>query len=957
MSDFPARRVREALERAGLLQAVRGDIPATLTGVADDSRRVVPGGLFTAVKGTIADGHDYLDDVAGTAGAVIVEDAARTRLPAFIVRDGRRASAVAAAAAFDEPARRLRLVGVTGTNGKTTTVGILRHLLDDPEGGAVAASIGTLGVLVGGAGTALPGGGGLTTPGPVELQRLLRALVDAGVRYVAMEVSSHSLDQRRVEGVEFAAAVFTNLTRDHLDYHGSMANYREAKLRLAEQLAADGRLVVNAGDPAWSALPRGERTVTFALGDEEENVDVRADDVRFDADGSRWTLTMREKSMEARLPLIGDFNVANALGASAAAIAMGVSLERVVRRLASVPQVPGRLERLHSRPAVLRDYAHTPDALERALAAVRPFTLGKLIVLFGCGGDRDPGKRPLMGGIAERLADHVIVTSDNPRTEDPDAIIDDIERGMQRDSHERMVDRRDAIAHALRMAGPDDLVLLAGKGHETYQVRGTTTIPFDESTIVAELMRASSYWTIDRVRRALEDGGGLVAPAPDGSTTFSRIGTDTRGVVRGELFVALTGERFDGNDFLDEAVAGGAAGVVTSRASAAPRGVPAFVVRDTTVALGALGRFRRRDWGRGGERVPDGMRRVIAVAGSNGKTSTKELIAAALASRYRVHATRGNLNNQVGVPLTLLAIPGDADIAVVEVGTNAPGEIALLRAIVEPDIAVVTSIGEEHLEGLGDLAGVLREESAVFDGAAVAITPASQPEVANAARGVAGRVVAAGLGAGDLHADEWGLVADGTGWARVGDVELRLRLLGTHNLRNAMLALAVARECGVPLDDAARGISKLEPLSMRSSRRQFGAMTVLDDAYNSNPASAREALAMLVAVPRDGRRTVAVLGTMLELGPTAPALHDEIASLALASDVDVLAGVGEFANAFERLAPGSARVVGADDAGQLWPLLQPRLTANAIVLLKGSRGTRLERLIPLLADCAARRGD
>jgi UDP-N-acetylmuramoyl-tripeptide--D-alanyl-D-alanine ligase len=520
-----------------------------------------------------------------------------------------------------------------------------------------------------------------------------------------------------------------------------------------------------------------------------------------------------------------------------------------------------------------------------------------------------------------------------------------------------MVDRREAIARALRMVDPDDLVLLAGKGHETYQVRGTTRLPFDESTIVAELTRAASYWTFDRVSRALEDGGGLVAPPPRGSAVFSRIGTDTRRVVRGELFVALVGERFDGNDFLAAAVAGGAAGVVASRAEAVPHDVPAFVVRDTTVALGALARFHRRDWGQGADDAPGRSRRVIAVAGSNGKTSTKELIAAALATRYRVHATRGNLNNQVGVPLTLLALPGDADIAVVEVGTNAPGEIALLRAIVEPDIAVVTSIGEEHLEGLGDLAGVLREESAIFDDAAVAITPASQPEVAAAARDVAGRTLSAGLGAGDLHADEWGLTADGTGWARVGDVDVRLRLLGTHNLRNAMLALAVARECGVPLDDAARGVSMLEPLSMRSSRRQYGAMTVLDDAYNSNPASAREALAMLGAVPRDGRRTVAVLGTMLELGPTASALHDEIASLALASDVDVLAGVGEFANAFARLAPGSSRVVGADDAEQLWPLLQPRLTANAIVLLKGSRGTRLERLIPLLADHAVRRSD
>ena len=483
MTAFPADTVRRALERAGLLVSVRGTLPATLAGITDDSRAVSSGGLFLAVRGSARDGHDFLPVAAEQgAAAAVVEDPARTELPAYVVRESRRAAAVAAAAVYGEPAARLRLIAVTGTNGKTTTVGMLRHLLDAP--GARAASIGTLGVLLGRAGEAVPGGSGLTTPGPVELQRVLRLLVDAGVRTVAMETSSHSLHQRRVDGVRFAAGVFTNLTRDHLDYHGTMEDYLLAKARLVEYLAEDGVAVVNADDQAWAALPPVPRRVTFAL---EAAGDVRARDVTFHPSGSAFTLEARGESGAVALPLVGDFNVANALGAGAAAWALGMGVRDITARLASLPQVPGRLERLLETPAVLRDYAHTPDALERALRAVRPFASRRLIALFGCGGDRDPGKRPQMGAIAERLADVVIVTSDNPRTEDPERILDDIERGMARRDHRRIVDRREAIAEALKMAGPGDLVLLAGKGHETYQIRGTTSHPFDEKLIVQEL--------------------------------------------------------------------------------------------------------------------------------------------------------------------------------------------------------------------------------------------------------------------------------------------------------------------------------------------------------------------------------------------------------------------------------------------------------------------------------------
>jgi UDP-N-acetylmuramoyl-L-alanyl-D-glutamate--2,6-diaminopimelate ligase len=396
----------------------------------------------------------------------------------------RIAKAEAAAIRYGYPARALRAVGVTGTNGKTTTVHLLRALLDTPD--ACCASIGTLGVLVGREGRVVPGGAGLTTPGPDELQRVLRELVDMGVRQVVMEVSSHALDQHRAHGVHFAAAVYTNFTRDHLDYHQTMETYFAAKAKLIASLADDGVVVVNADDPAWHALPPAPRRVTFGV----TAGDVRAEGVRYDERGSTWTLVTPQGSAPVHLPLIGDFNVANALGAAASALALGHSLDDVTQRLSAVPQVPGRLEIIASVPTVLRDYAHTPDALERALGAVRPFARGRLILVFGAGGDRDPGKRALMGGIAERMADVAVVTSDNPRTESPAAIIDAIEAGMPARRHVRIEDRRAAIAYAVRIAQPTDVVLLAGKGHETYQVIGTEKHPFDEQRIVYELIQA-----------------------------------------------------------------------------------------------------------------------------------------------------------------------------------------------------------------------------------------------------------------------------------------------------------------------------------------------------------------------------------------------------------------------------------------------------------------------------------
>ena len=457
----------------------------------------------------------------------------------------------------------------------------------------------------------------------------------------------------------------------------------------------------------------------------------------------------------------------------------------------------------------------------------------------------------------------------------------------------------------------------------------------DASTPQASALAQPQFWTLDRIADALGLG-------PRGVTAISRISTDTRNVGEGSCFVALKGENFDAHDFLADAVKHGAAALVVNDAKrAAGLGVPVYEVADTLTALGQLARFRRRVWGRP----------VVGVVGTNGKTSTKELLKAALGGAYHVHATTGNYNNLVGVPLTLFALPDEADIAVIEMGTNHPGEVEALRVIVEPDIVVLTSIAEEHLEGLGDLAGVLREEASGFKNVGLAVTPDAQPEVAEAARPLAKRTISAGLDSGDVHPTSWGVEPDGTSWVEYEGTRVTIPLRGVHNSRNAMLAIAVAREAGVAMQAIASGIAAMPSPPMRVNFESHGRATVINDAYNSNPGSARVALELLEHAGK-ARQRVAVLGTMLEMGEHADRLHDDVARTALDSPVELIVGVGGFAEALQRVGPGNARTVGGADPAAAWEAMRSRLAPDAVILLKGSRGVRLERLVPMIAEWA-----
>ncbi|HYV96652.1 MAG TPA: UDP-N-acetylmuramoyl-tripeptide--D-alanyl-D-alanine ligase [Gemmatimonadaceae bacterium] len=449
-------------------------------------------------------------------------------------------------------------------------------------------------------------------------------------------------------------------------------------------------------------------------------------------------------------------------------------------------------------------------------------------------------------------------------------------------------------------------------------------------------MSLAEFWSVRRAANTL----GLSSP---NDTPLTRVWTDTRTIERGDLFVALKGEKFDAHDFLADAVSRGAAAVVVHDGSrASGLGVPVLVVDDTLVAFGALARFYRTAW----------SRPVVAVGGSNGKTTTKEFIRAVLGSVFEVHATPANLNNRIGAPQTLLSIDENKDMAVVEVGTNEPGEIAALRDIVHADIAAITTVQAEHLEGFGDLDGVIAEELSLCDDVALAIVPAAEARVVDEARKRARAVTTAGLESGDVTPDAWGLGNDGCGWLRFGDTTVHVPIPGGHNAANAVIAVAVARAFGVSDADAARGLAGVTIPPMRSAVREIGEVLLVNDAYNANPASMIAALDLLRAVA-GARPQVAVLGTMREMGAAADSLHDDVARAALASRATLIGAVGEFVAAFKRVAPNDPRIVGTEDPEQLWPLLEPRLAPNAAILLKASRGVRLERLVPFVEKWAS----
>lgn len=490
-------RLRELIKNLEARQ-IEGPLDHEIVGVAYDSRRVTPGMVFVAVPGQNVDGHDYINSAIDRGASAIVcahNGFSSSKATKIVVSDPRQALARLAAAFYRHPSAGLRVIGVTGTNGKTTVAFALKRILE--TAGAKTGLVGTIRYEIGE--RMIPAH--RTTPEALEIQQMLAQMLQAGCQACVMEVSSHALDQQRVLGVEFDAAIFTNLTRDHLDWHGDMDAYFAAKEKLFIPAEPGGKkcaAVINLDDPYGERLAkRGDLAVrvTYGLG---EAAEVRATEIKLGPDGTRFTVNYSGRRLVCRFPLIGRHNVYNALAAAGAGLALGVDEQTVQLALNRMSPVPGRLEAVEcGQPfGVLVDYAHTDDALENVLNTVREITANRIVLVFGCGGSRDKSKRPRMGRVAARLADFSLITSDNPRRESPAEIAAQVEAGFREaraDGYRIELDRRHAIEAAMAMARKGDTVLIAGKGHETYQEFHDTVVPFDDRVHARETLEGLGF--------------------------------------------------------------------------------------------------------------------------------------------------------------------------------------------------------------------------------------------------------------------------------------------------------------------------------------------------------------------------------------------------------------------------------------------------------------------------------
>ena len=980
----------EWLQTSGVRTEVadHADLTAELRGVTADSRRVQPGFVFVAMAGGRTHGLDFVPQALANGAIAVVTDRADWLENVLVIRvsDARQALGQLSAAFFGHPSQKLHVVGVTGTNGKTTTTVLIAQLLT--SAGLKAAALGTTGIWTA-AGTRPSA---LTTPDAEKLQETLANLLAEGFTHVAIEVSSHALDQQRVAGVRFAATVWTNLTRDHLDYHGTLEAYKEAKARLFGHELAAKFAFVNADDDACAQVWHAGKAQAWSLG-AHGAAEHQVQQLECSAHGLTLTLkSQNHRDLPLHAPLIGRHNAENLTAAVLVCRALGVNDAVIQAGCAKLTAPRGRLQPIanHLGALVLVDYAHTPDALEKVLTALRPLVTakGRLIVLFGCGGDRDPGKRPLMGQVAARLADLCVATSDNPRSEDPLAILAAVEEGLRMTGAQKLEkfvpstlaqlqtgprrsgyllepDREQAIRRAVGVLQPGDVLLIAGKGHETVQIVGHEERPFDDAAVVEnylgltrkvekpEMQRPSGF-AFDGQTAHKATGGKLLVDARRWSTELC---TDTRKLTQGALFVALPGETFDGGDFIGPALEAGAAGIVAGLNRAQPFAELAqqhnawlVEVADPLVALGELARNHRLRF----------SPLVVGITGSNGKTTTKELTALALSPLAEslgrnVLWTAGNFNNRIGLPLTLARLNAQHHVAVLEMGMSVPGEIAQLAHMAVPKIGVVTSIAEAHLLGMGTVQAIVQEKMDLLRAlplSGIAIVPADEPLLQPIAKKLACKVLYFGRHAGDVRLAS-PISVQGLSQHFVADVAgtqvaVHLPGLGVHLAHNALAALAVAYAAGADLHAAAQALSRYEPVGQRMLPSQIGRFLVLEDCYNANPRSVEVALDTLATLP--GPR-VAILGSMLELGEREHELHARVGRHAAQQGIDVLIAVGNFAADYVRGAAeaGLAAKTAADPA-EAAALVAKSVPGDATVLVKGSRGARMERAVAALRE-------
>ncbi len=970
--------------------------------VSNDSRNVGDGSLFTALVGSSVDGHDFIGEaVANNCSALLIQagcvDVLRCEDDICIieVQDSRNAFGLLAEELFSYPAKDMTMLAVTGTNGKTTISYLLETILQ--HGGKRVGVLGTIDYRytdINGELHCIPSS--FTTPEPMLLQQVLREMTDNGVETVIMEVSSHALEQTRLGNIVFDIAAFTNLSRDHLDYHGTMEDYFSAKSLLFTQHLKDGATAIITFDGAGLEWSEELRKLCLASNysvsscGRHSDSDIYPLEVTGNLKETKIQLYTPDGECEIVTSLVGDFNVANIQTSFAMARATGLVNSTIVDALQTAIGAPGRMQRIvasteedHFRPTVFVDYAHTPDALEQALKTLKALPHSNLYCVFGCGGERDTGKRPLMGAVAGKYADVVVLTDDNPRTEESSTILSAIAGGVQQSScksykqpwlfarkeNERgcvvLAERHLAITEAITAAEHDDIVLIAGKGHETYQRTPNGSRFFDDRL---EAKEALVTWSLKSLVAATK---GKLLEKTKCICVLGSIQTDSRTIRKNDIFVALRGERFDAHDYLEQVITAGASCLIVERVPEFQVSIPVIRVANTARALGDLASYRRAQMK--DISCPD----VIGITGSSGKTTVKEMCAAIFNEQWpeqidapsrRVLKTEGNFNNLIGLPLSLLPVAPKHTTVILEMGMNSPGEIKTLTEIADPDIACIVNIHGAHLLGLGTIEGVAKAKEELFESCGedtVLVINSDNSRVMKCAEKYKQNKLYFGL---DKDADQLNTVYTSKREDSFNEelhftlhvekqyAPIKLQVPGLHNIQNSLAAATIAHAAGIDIEVIAKGLSTFVPADRRMQILDGPrGSRIINDTYNANPESMKAGITTLSELG-SGRR-IAVLGDMFELGADSDTLHTEIGKHVAGSNIDFLGVIGDSA---------TFTAAGAMEAGmtedtihvfkdsitcEAW--LQTMTTEGIIgqgtyILVKASRGMHLDKLVEQL---------
>lgn len=981
-----------ALQKHELLVATQhlDALSARITGIQTDHRLLKAGEIFVCIKGESFDGHSVIAAALDRGAALIVcQQKPEANFPAIWVSDTRKAAALLARIVLLPEELPYKLIGITGTNGKTTTSLIIYQALRSM--GFACGWIGTLGyyILDEHFQTAH------TTPDIIQLNSIFAKMAESGCRYIVMEVSSHALSLDRVFGVHFDYCLFSNLSRDHLDFHGDMKSYALAKYQFfATAIENNAVSIINRDDSFGREILcnlQHSNAKCFSVG--HSDADYLICEAQSTVQGSRFQLLLdglgyREQIEHPLLPstsnlesaqsspnnlpgdhlgnsedisaiktarslqegyklsidssLIGAFNIQNLALMAATLHQMGFSAKEVEQAASKVKSVKGRLQGIPNTKGigVFVDYAHTPDAIENLLRSVSELPHGRILTLIGAGGDRDKGKRPLMLRAALNYSDVVIVSDDNPRTENPDAIIRDIVANCDLNLPWWIIRERTlAIRSIVSLACPGDIVLLCGKGHEDYQEIEGKRHHFSD----AEQASLALQETFDKADNELllpvddtllqllfNSGWEPQAKGYRSPLSYRHLSTDSRSIKPGSLFIALKGENFDGHNFVLDVLADVSNAVICQKAEESER---IYLVEDSLKAMSLLCAKYLQLF----------KAKRIALTGSTGKTTTKEFIAAVLGEKAPTLKTLANENNLIGVCKTILRILPEHEFAVFELGTNHFGEIAQMADTVKADYAIITNIGPSHLEFFGDEEGVFKEKSELFHRPlALKFYPGDDERFDSFAR--TGLSVGYGetchykISEQRIEAGKQSFTIMNRSWSIPFDTP--------YYAINAAFAISLALELGLDYPAIQAGLQQPLELGMRMKGEWHNGRLLLVDCYNANPWSMQKALEYWQAQAPE-KEHVAILGDMLELGESATMFHQMISAMLSEMKFDQLYCVGPLARqyqtdteAFQKHYQDSDELLNSGDLAQL-----PK---EAVVLIKASHGVHLEKIIPVL---------